>query len=109
MTEYQPHAARGGTRPSRVAGPDRAGPVQDEEGEFLPVREHAFECAVAGAVLMDLAFEYRIDTDLQALAVTDPTPTGHPMLDRILAQIAARTDLEVGDVMGGIVIRFPVD
>ena len=29
----------------------------DEEGEFLPVREHAFECALAGAVLMDLAFE----------------------------------------------------
>ena len=64
----------------------------DEEGEFLPVREHAFECALAGAVLMDLAFEYRIDTDLQALVVTDATPTGNPMLDRILVQIATRTD-----------------
>ena len=64
----------------------------DEEGEFLPIREHAFECALAGAVLMDLAFEYRIDTDLQALVVTDPTPTGNPMLDRILAQIKARSD-----------------
>ena len=64
----------------------------DEEGEFLPIREHAFECALAGAVLMDLAFEYRIDTDLQALVVTDPTPTGNPMLDRILAQIEARTN-----------------
>ncbi|MDE0226663.1 MAG: GPP34 family phosphoprotein, partial [Gammaproteobacteria bacterium] len=64
----------------------------DDEGEFLPVREHAFECALAGAVLMDLAFEYRIDTDLQALVVTDATPTGNPLLDRILGRIAARTD-----------------
>ena len=68
----------------------------DEEGELLPVREHAFECALAGAVLMDLAFEYRIDTDLQALVVTDPTPTGDPMLDRILAQIEACTDTTQG-------------
>lgn len=54
----------------------------DEEGAFLPIRKHAFECALAGAVLMDLAFEYRIDTDLQALVVTDATPTGNPMLDQ---------------------------
>ncbi|MDE0056920.1 MAG: GPP34 family phosphoprotein [Defluviicoccus sp.] len=64
----------------------------DDEGEFLPVREHAFECALAGAVLMDLAFAYRIDTDLRALVVTDATPTGNPWLDRILGRIAARTD-----------------
>ena len=64
----------------------------DEEGAFLPIRKHAFECALAGAVLMDLAFEYRIDTDLDALVVTDPTPTGNPMLDRVLAKIAARAD-----------------
>lgn len=48
----------------------------DEEGEFLPSRKHAFECALAGAALMDLAFAYRIDTDLQVLVVIDPTPTG---------------------------------
>lgn len=64
----------------------------DEEGAFLPIQKHAFECALAGAVLMDLAFEYRIDTDLEALVVTDPTPTGNPMLDRVLAKIAARAD-----------------
>ncbi len=64
----------------------------DEEGAFLPVQKHAFECALAGAVLLDLAFKYRIDTDLQALVVTDPTPTGNGMLDRILAKIAARTE-----------------
>ena len=65
----------------------------DEEGLFLPVKEHAFECALAGAILMDLAFDFRIDTDLQALVVTDPTPTGNLMLDRILEKISARTDV----------------
>ena len=53
----------------------------DEGGVFLPVEKHAFDCALAGAVLMDLAFAYRIDTDLEALFVIDPTPTGNPMLD----------------------------
>ena len=62
----------------------------DEEGMFLPVEEHAFECALAGAVLMDLAFAYRIDTDLEALVTIDPTPTSNPMLDRVLVKIAAR-------------------
>jgi len=65
----------------------------DEEGQFLPVKEHAFECALAGAILMDLAFDFRIDTDLQALVITDPTPTGNPMLDHVLEKISARTDV----------------
>ncbi len=65
----------------------------DEEGLFLPVKEHAFECALAGAILMDLAFAFRIDTDLQALVITDPTPTGNPMLDRVLEKISVRTDI----------------
>ncbi|MDE0173112.1 MAG: GPP34 family phosphoprotein [Defluviicoccus sp.] len=64
----------------------------DEEGVFLPVEEHAFECALAGAVLMDLAFAYRIDTDLEKLVAIDPAPTGNPMLDRVLEKIVARTD-----------------
>ena len=64
----------------------------DEDGTFLPVQRYAFESALAGAVLLDLAFEYRIDTDLEALVVTDPTPTDNPILDRVLAKIAARSD-----------------
>ncbi|MCY3641834.1 MAG: GPP34 family phosphoprotein [Gammaproteobacteria bacterium] len=63
----------------------------DEEGTFLPIRQHAFECALAGAVLMDLAFAHRIDTDLEALIVITADPTGNPMLDAILAKIASRT------------------
>ena len=62
----------------------------DEEGTFLPVQKYAFECALAGAVLLDLAFADRIDTDLEALVVIDASPTGNPLQDRILKKIAAR-------------------
>ena len=41
---------------------------------------------------MDLAFAYRIDTDLETLVVITADPTGHPMLDAVLANIASRTD-----------------
>ena len=64
----------------------------DKDGTFLPVQRYAFESALAGAVLLDLAFAYRIDTDLEALVVTDPTPTDNPILDRVLAKIANRAD-----------------
>ena len=39
----------------------------EEDGVFLPVNSSAFECALAGATLMDLAFALRIDTDLESL------------------------------------------
>ena len=62
----------------------------DEDGTSLPVREDSFVCALAGAALMDLAFGGRIDTDLQALVVTNRTLTSHLALDRVLTKIAAR-------------------
>ena len=61
----------------------------EEDGAFLPVNSNAFECALAGATLMDLAFALRIDTDLESLMVLNENPTGIPMLDRVLAKIAA--------------------
>ena len=64
----------------------------DEDGALFPIRQHAFECALAGAVLIDLAFANLIDTDLAALRLTDPVPIGNPMLDRVLAKIGERPD-----------------
>lgn len=62
----------------------------NEDSELVPMQEDQYECAIAGAVLMDLAFANRIDTDLQMLVVSERTPTGNSMLDRILAKIAGR-------------------
>ena len=43
---------------------------------------------LAGAVLMDLAMEYRIDTDPERLVLLDDTPVGDSLLDPTLARIA---------------------
>jgi len=61
--------------------------LHDENGTFLPVSEHTLNRALTGAVLMDLAFANRIDTDPERLVVIDPTPTGDHLLDRTLARI----------------------
>ena len=62
--------------------------LNDEDGEFVRVPGWSLQCAFAGAVLMDLALENRIDTDLKRLVLIDPTPLGDDVLDSILAQIA---------------------
>ena len=62
--------------------------LHDENGTFLPVSEHTLNRALTGAVLMDLAFANRIDTDPERLVVIDSTPTGDSLLDRTLARIA---------------------
>ena len=61
--------------------------LSDEGGTAVQVRKPALACAFAGAVLMDLAFADRIDTDPATLFVVDRTPTGNPVLDRVLAKI----------------------
>ena len=60
----------------------------DDDGLFLPIRGGSVEHVLAGAVLMDLAFANRIDTDPEQLVLLDRTPTGTPMLDRVLALLA---------------------
>lgn len=55
---------------------------------FLDINELLINTALAGAVLMDLAMRDRIDTDLEHLIVIDATPTGEPLLDCVLADLA---------------------
>ena len=64
--------------------------LDDKDGSFVPIPKVSLGCAIAGAVLMDLAFDYRIDTDPESLVVTDRTPTGNPIVDPTLAKIAAQ-------------------
>ena len=65
--------------------------LNDEDGEFVPVPGWSLQCAFAGAVLMDLALEHRIDTDVEKLVLVDPTPIGDELLDPTLALIARET------------------
>ena len=61
----------------------------DEDGRFAHTRSWTLDYALAGGVLMDLAMENRIDTDLQNLILLDFTPTGDTLLDPTLADIAS--------------------
>ena len=62
--------------------------LEDEGGRFIGVPTWSKNYALAGAVLMDLALEDRIDTDLENLVLVDATPTGDGLLDPVLAEIA---------------------
>ncbi|MYI56115.1 MAG: GPP34 family phosphoprotein [Acidimicrobiia bacterium] len=62
---------------------------REEDLAFTHVPTLSLRYGLAGAVLMDLAIENRIDTDLERLAVIDPTPVGDELLDPTLAEIAA--------------------
>ena len=65
----------------------------DDEGErFLRVPDWSLRYALGGAVLMDLAMEDRIDTDLEKLMLVDPAPLGDDILDSVLAEIAEETE-----------------
>lgn len=63
--------------------------LEDESGKFVHVPEHSVSYALSGAVLMDLAFEGRIDTDPERLFVMDRKPTGDDLLDAALQDICA--------------------
>ena len=62
--------------------------LKDDTGFVAPIPEWRMSCALAGAVLLDLSFKNRIDTDLETLSVVDPTPTGDELLDPTLLTIA---------------------
>ena len=63
--------------------------LDDERGDITPsFTPRSLDVVLAGAVLMELALEDRIDTDLAHLTVVDPTPLDDALLDPTLADIA---------------------
>ncbi|MDE0235526.1 MAG: cytochrome P450 [bacterium] len=63
--------------------------LNEENGYFHQVPGWDLNCAVVGAVLAELSLMARIDTDRESLFLLDPTETGNPALDPILAEVAA--------------------
>ncbi len=52
---------------------------------------HSRDIALAGAALMDLALQNRIDTDFERLVVIDPATLGDDLLDPVLSDIVRET------------------
>ncbi|MEV0154809.1 GPP34 family phosphoprotein [Micromonospora sp. NPDC050686] len=62
----------------------------DETGKATMPRI-SLDLGMAAAVLVELALANRVAYADGNLAVTDPTPTGEPVIDQVLAKIAADT------------------
>jgi hypothetical protein len=62
----------------------------DESGKATGSRI-ALDLGMAAAVLVELALAGRIAYSDGSIVVTDPTPTGHPITDEVLARVAADT------------------
>ena len=62
--------------------------LNEDAGAPAFVPEEDLHHALAGAVLMDLALENRIDTDLERLVLVDPAPVGDDLLDPVLKSVA---------------------
>ncbi len=61
--------------------------LDDKKGTFLPMSLMSFESALAGAILMELALENKIDTDLDHLLLINGEKTGDPIYDEVLKMI----------------------
>ncbi|MYH91902.1 MAG: GPP34 family phosphoprotein, partial [Gammaproteobacteria bacterium] len=61
--------------------------LNEQNGYFHQIPGWELNCAVTGAAIAELSFQSRIDTDMEALLIVDPTETGIPALDLILKDI----------------------
>ena len=62
--------------------------IDEKRGDLFPLPAWTLSCTLAGALLMDLALENRIDTDPERLVLLDATPLDDDLLDPVLADIA---------------------
>jgi hypothetical protein len=68
--------------------------VDERNGCLRSTREFGTAYALVGAVFFDLALAGKIDTDTEEIRIVDTSPTGNPILDRTLAQMARRPELK---------------
>jgi hypothetical protein len=62
--------------------------LDDTHGRFVDLPLSAADVVLAGAALMELALDNRVDCDLEQLILVDPTPTGDEILDDVLVQLS---------------------
>ncbi len=55
--------------------------VSETKGDIQHTNYRSFKVALSGSILMDLALEHRIDTDLEKIIIDRKEPTGNEVLD----------------------------
>ena len=72
--------------------------LDNDDGDIVAsMPSQSLNTLLAGALLMDLALENRIDNDLERVILVDATPVGDDLLDPVLADIAADTETRAID------------
>jgi golgi phosphoprotein 3 len=61
--------------------------LDDTHGRFIDLPLSAADVVLAGAALMELALDNRVDSDLKHLILVDRTPTGDDILDDVLERL----------------------
>ena len=61
--------------------------LDDTHGRFIDLPLSAADVVLAGAALMELALDNRVDSDLEHLILVDRTPTGDDILDDVLVRL----------------------
>ena len=80
--------------------------LDDSQGRFVNLPLSAADVVLAGAALMELALNNRIDSDLEQLILVDPRPTGDDILDDVLRQLVeAGGELGAGAVLERISVN----
>ena len=77
--------------------------LDDKKGKFVDLPPLALDQALAGAALLELAFQNRIDTDLTHLTLVSDKATGDRMLDPILKEIVAAKDKKDAKYWVGVI------
>ena len=67
--------------------------VDEKTGQLRSTREFGTAYALVGAVFFDLALAKKIDTDTETIHIIDTSSAGNATLDRVLANMAKRSDL----------------
>ena len=62
--------------------------LDDSQGRFVNLPLSAADVVLAGAALMELALNNRVDSDLDRLILVDAKPTGDDILDDALGRLA---------------------
>lgn len=77
--------------------------LDDQKGKFVDLPPLALDQALAGAVLLELAFQNRIDTDPAHLMLVSDQVTGDKILDPILKVIARAQDKQNAKYWVGVI------
>lgn len=81
--------------------------LDDESGKLRPLPDRALELAVAGGLLMELAFANRLDTDQKQLSILDRSPTGDSLLDSVLKILPEEDKVTIRQALSRVAADAP--